>query len=108
MAHLRETKELKNSCKQEIRVIFNQSDLDVGCFQHDMTYGSYKDSAKRTESDKALRDKAFKIASNPRCDGYERELASIVYKFFDNKSAGTGVKSIPNQQLTDELHKPII
>ena len=89
-------KGLKNSCKQEIRVVFNRSDLDVACFQNDMAYGNYKDSAKRTESDKALRDKAFKIASNPRYDVYERGLASMAYKFFDKKSAGTGVKSIPN------------
>ena len=55
-----------------------QGDLDKGCFQHDMTYGESKDVARRTESDKGLRDKAFKIASNPKYDGYQRGLASMV------------------------------
>ena len=53
-----------------------------------MTYGSYKDLVKRAESEKVGRDKAFKIASNPRYDGYERRLFSMVYEFFDKKSAG--------------------
>ena len=74
-----------------------------------MAYGKYKDLTKRTQSDKVLRDKAFEIASNPKCDGYQRGLASMVYKFFDKKSAkGSGTNSISNQQLADELHKPII
>ena len=51
-----------------------------------MTYGKSKYLAKRTESDKVLRDKAFKIASDPKYDGYQRGLASMVYKFFDKKS----------------------
>ena len=49
-------------------------------------YGESKDLAKRTQSDKFLRDKAFKIASDPKYDGYQRELASMVYKFFDKKN----------------------
>ena len=63
---------------------------------------------KRTQSDKVLRDKAFKIASNPNYDDYQRGLASIVYKFFDKKSKGSGIKSMSNQQLVDQLHKPFI
>ena len=50
-----------------------------------MAYGKSKDSAKRTQSDKVLRDKAVKIASDPKYDGYQRGLASMVYKFFDKK-----------------------
>ena len=42
-----------------------KNDLDKACFQHDIAYGKYKDLTKRTESDKVLRDKALKIASNP-------------------------------------------
>ena len=42
-----------------------------GCFEHDMAYGKFKDLAKRTQSEKVLRDKTFKIASNPKYDGYE-------------------------------------
>ena len=57
---------------------------------------------------KALRDKAFKIASDPKYDGYQRGLVSMVYKFFDRKSSGSGVTNEPNYQLPNELHKPII
>ena len=55
-----------------------------------------------------MKDKAFKIASNPKYDGYERGLASVVYKCFDKKIKGIGNKSMSNQQLADELRKPII
>ena len=48
-----------------------------------MAYGKTKDLAKRTQSDKVLRDEAFKSASNPKYDGYQWGLASMVYKFFD-------------------------
>ena len=65
-----------------------KNDLDKGCFQHDMGYGKYKELTKRTESDKVLRDKAFKVSSNPKHDGYERGLASMIYKFFDKKFTG--------------------
>ena len=54
------------------------NELDKTCFQHDMVYGKSKDLTKRTQSDKVLRDKAFKIASDPKYDGYQRGLASMV------------------------------
>ena len=75
-----------------------------------MAYGKFKDLAKRTQSDKVLRDKAFEITSNPKYDGYQRGLALMVFKFFDKKSAGSGIKSEikQNQQLANELHKPIV
>ena len=75
-----------------------------------MAYGDFKDLARRTASDKFLRDKAFDIAKNPKYDGYQRGLASMVYKCFDEKSKGSGV-NIPlefNEQLAKELCKPII
>ena len=84
------------------------NELDKTCFQHDMAYGKSKDLAKRTQSDKVLRDKAFKIASDLKYDGYQRGLASMVYKFFDKKSSGSGIANEPNYQLANELHKPII
>ena len=56
-------------------------DLDKACFQLNMACGKSKDLAKRTESEKVLRDKAFEIASNPKYNGYQRGLASMVYKF---------------------------
>ena len=55
-----------------------------------MAYGDFKDLKRRTASDKVLRDKAFNIAKNPKYDGYKRGLASMVYKFFDKKSALDG------------------
>ena len=64
-----------------------KNELHKACFQHDMAYGKTKDLVKRTQSDKVLKDKAFKIASDPKYDGYQRGLASIVYKLFDKKSA---------------------
>ena len=81
-----------------------------------MAYGKSKDLVKRTLSDKVLNDKAFKIASNPKYYGYQKGLASIVYKLFDKKSKGSGIsvslanKSAyePNYQLVNELHKPVI
>ena len=56
-----------------------------------MSYGDFKDLAWRTTSDKVLGDKAFIIAKYPKYDGYQRRLASIIYKLFDKKSAGSGV-----------------
>ena len=50
-----------------------KNELDKACFQHDMAYGDFKDLARRTASDKILRDKAFDIAKNPKYDGYQRE-----------------------------------
>ena len=84
--------------------------LDKAYFQHDMAYGKYKDIEKRAQSDKALKDKATEIANNPEFDGYHRGLASMVYTFFDKKSHGSGIKNVikQNQQLANELHKPVI
>ena len=62
-----------------------KNELNKACFQHDMDYGNSKDLVKRTQSDKVLRDKAFKIASDPKYDCYQRGLASMVYNFFDIK-----------------------
>ena len=73
-----------------------------------MVYGKSKDSAKRTQSDKVLRDEAFKIASDPKYDGYQRGLVSIVYNFFDKKSSGSGVSTEPNYQVLNELRRQII
>ena len=73
-----------------------------------MAYGKSKDLIKRTQWDKVLKDKVFKIASNLNYDGYQRGLASMVYKSFDKKSSGTGIINERNYQLVNELHKPII
>ena len=79
--------------------------LDKACFQEDKAYGKSKDLLKRTQSDKVLRNKAFKITSDPKHDGYQRGLTSMVYKIFDKKSAslnrssGSGIVNEANYQL---------
>ena len=96
-----------------------KNELDV-CFAHVAAYSDSNDITKRTVADKILRNRAFNIAKDPKYDGYQRGLASMVYKFFDKKSKGNGVTAEPsakhvdtklapqNQQLAEELHKPII
>ena len=73
-----------------------------------MSYGKSKDLTKRTQSDKVLRNKAFKIASNPKYEDHQRGLASMVYKFFDEKASGSGVTIELNYQLANELDRQII
>ena len=95
-----------------------KNELDKACFPHDAAYSNSKDLTKRTAADKVLRDKAFNIAKDPKYDEYQQGLAPMVYKFFNKKTKGSGVtaltsksaiKSTPqNQQLSEELHKPII
>ena len=55
-----------------------------------MTYGDFKDLPRRIASDKVLCDKAFHIAKNPKYDEFQRDLASMVYRFFDKKSSSGG------------------
>ena len=92
-----------------------KNELDKSCFAHDAAYSDSKNLTKRTIADKILRDKAFDIAKDTKYDGYQRGLASMVYKFFDSKVEGSGAKNVnntkltpQNQQLAEELHKPII
>ena len=134
--HLRQTRFVYSACgpftrhKERIKEFKRTGDtryiyrneLDKACFQHDSAYADHKDLINRTEADKALIDKAYDIASNPKYDGYQRGLASMVYKFFDKKSTaepsslermGSGFKKLKNTTksnssiLADELHKPI-
>ena len=129
--HLRQPRFVHSACgpftrhKERIKKIKQTGDtryiyrneLDKACFQHDSAYADHKDLTNRTKSDKMLRDKAYDIASNREYDGYQRGLASMVYKFFDKKSTGSGFKKLKNTTkpsssissiLADELHKPII
>ena len=85
-----------------------RNELDKAWFQLDMAYGKSIELAKRTQSDKILSDKVFQIMSDPKYDGYQRGLASMVCKFFAKKSSGSGVANEPNYQLANELHKQII
>ena len=90
-----------------------RNELDKACFQHDAAYADNKDLLNRTRADKILRYKAYGIANNAQYDGYQRALASMVYKFFDTrasspdrKTVGSGINK--NIKLANELHKPII
>ena len=109
--HLRQSRFVYSACglftrhKERIKK-FNQTgdtryiyrnELDKVCFQHDSADGDHKDLINRTETDKVLRDKAYDIASNPEYDGYQRSLASMVYKFFDSKVASPDKKARQSQ-----------
>ena len=85
-----------------------RNDLDKACFQHDFAYADNEDLINRAKADKFLKDKAYNIASNPEYDGYQRGLASMVNKFFDKKSMGSGFVKDSSLILADELHKPVI
>ena len=98
--HLLETKKIQKLKETGDTSYIYKNELDKACFQHDMAYGDFKDLARRTASDKVLRDKAFNIAKNPKYDGYQRGLASMVYKFFDKKSGGSG---IANNEIKQNL-----
>ena len=75
-----------------------------------MAYGDFKYLARRTAFGKVLRDKPFNLAKNPKYDGYQGESVSMAYKLFDKKFVGSGInmKAMSNEQLAEELHKPII
>ena len=86
-----------------------KNELDKACFVHDAAFSDSKDLAKRIFADKILKNKAFDIANDPKYDGYQKGLASMVYKFFDSKVSESGAKlTLQNEQLAEELHKPII
>ena len=94
--HLRQTEFVYSACgpftrhKERIKKFKQTGDtgyiyrneLDKACFQYDSAYADHKDLINRTKSDKVLRDKAYGITSNPEYNGYQRGLASMVYKFF--------------------------
>ena len=86
MGHLQKNKERIQKIKEtgDPRYIY-QHELDKACFQHDVAFGDFKDLTRRTACCKMLSDKAFNIDKNPKYDGYQRGLASMVYKFLDKK-----------------------
>ena len=85
-----------------------QNKLDNSCFQHDLTYGDFKNLTRW--ADEISCDKVFNIAKKPKYDGYQRRLASLVYNFFDKKFSGSGIKNemISHKNSVGELHKPSI
>ena len=86
--------------------------LDAACFQHDSAYAKYNVRANRRQSDIILKNKALKIATDLRVNGYQRGLESMVYKSFNERTKGSGTNNkenlLVNSQLAEELHKPII
>ena len=107
--------------------LFYRNELDKACFKHDAAYAKYKDVENRLISDQKLKNSAYDIASNPKYDGYQRGLASMIYKFFDSKVAPLDKKTMSgkgnanhttkhsslertenNKFLAEELHKPVI
>ena len=86
-----------------------RNELDQACFAHDAAYSDSKDLERKAQSEKVLKDKAFEVANNQKYDGYIKELASMVYKVFDNKSKGAGIENEINEdrQLANELHKTL-
>ena len=114
VGHLLKIKsEFKNLKKQEIEAIFKKMNLIKRVLN--MIDGDFEDLARTTDSDKILRDKAFNIAKNPNYDGYQRGLASMVYKFFDKKSAsftdksvsGSGIVNNNNNNNNNNMHREI-
>ena len=110
--HLNELKRIKKFKQTgDTRYIYRNK-LDKARFQHDSAYADHKDLINRKKSDKVLRDKVYDIATNPEYDGYQRGLASMVYKFFDKNSMGSGIAKDTTKPsssiLANELHKPII
>ena len=83
-----------------------RNELHKACFQHNMAYGKSKDLTKITQSDKVLREKAFKIANDPKQVDCQRGLASMVYKFFDKRSSENGVDvSLANKSATEPSYQ---
>ena len=109
--HKERIKEFKST--GDTRLLY-RNELDKACFKHDAAYAKYKDVENRLISDQKLRNSGYDIASKPKYDGYQRGLASMVYKFFDSKVipldkktiSGKGIKN--NKILAEELHKPVI
>ena len=136
--HLRQSQFVYSACgpfirhKERIKKIKRTGDarllyrneLYKACFKHDAAYAKYKDVENRLISDQKLRNSAYDIASNPKYDGYQRGLASMVYNFFDSNVAPLDKKTKSgkgnakhsslertkevNEILAEELHKPVI
>ena len=106
MVHLLNKERIKKLKKTgDTRYIY-RNELDKTCFHHDAAYTDDKDLLNRSRADKILRDNAYAIANNPQYDGYQRGLASMVYKFFDKKTVGSGFSE--NIKQANEIDKPII
>ena len=109
--HKERIKEFKRT--GNINLLYRKA-LDKACFKHDAAYAKYKDVENRLKADNKLKNSAYDIARNPEYDGYQRGLASMMYKFFNSKVvprnktiSAKGTKEV-NKILAEELHKPVI
>ena len=108
--HKERIKEFKRT--GNINLLYRNA-LDKTCFKHHAAYPKYKDVENRLIADDKLKNSAYDIASNPEYDGYQRGLASMVYKFFNSRDAprnetisGKGTKGV-NKILAEEFYKPV-
>ena len=101
--HKERIKEFKRT--GDTRLLY-RNELDKACFKHDAAYAKYEDVKNRLISDQKLRNSAYDIASNPKYDGYQRGLASMVYKFFDSKVAPLDKKSMSGKGNAKHTAKP--
>ena len=94
------TKNKEKVMRNELNKAY-RNELDKACFEYDLAYADFKDLARRTASYKVLRDKAFNTVKNPKCNGYQRGLDPVVYKFFYERPRGGSVnnKIKQNEQL---------
>ena len=97
--HLRQPQFVYSACGPFTRHkdLLYRNELDKACFKHNAAYAKYNDVENRLISDQNLRNSAYDIASNPKYDGYQRGLASMVYKFFGSKVAPLDKKTMPGK-----------
>ena len=101
--HKERIKEFKRT--GDTRLLY-RNQFDKACFKHDAAYAKYKDVENRLISDKKLRNSAYDIASIPKYDGYQRGLASMVYKFFDSKVAALDKKTMSGKGNAKSTAQP--
>ena len=101
---------IKNFKVTEDSRYIHQNELHKACFPHETAYGDFKDLTKRKASDKILRDKALSTVKNPKYDEYQRDLSSMIHKFFDKNTSSGVIKNenMSNKRLAEKLQKPII
>ena len=101
--HKERIKEFKRT--GDTRLLY-RNEFDKACFKHDAAYTKYKDVENRLISDEKLKNSAYDIASNPKHDGYQRGLASMIYKFFDSKVAPLDKKTLSGKGNAKHTAKP--
>ena len=81
-----------------------QNKLDKACFQYNMAYGDFKEQLLI----KFWTIKHLILIKIKKYDGYQKSLASMVYKFFDKKLLAVVFKNISNKEFSEVWHKSVI